>query len=145
VTGSLVVRPDNRGLTFLRTGGLLPPDTYTVTLRSAANGFRTPAGTLLDGNGDGTPGGHYVPTLPVAASPAAPVSGPDLTRGPGQPVNVPADRTGLPLRLSDGSGVTAVRLTLAYDPALLRITGAAVAAGLPAGATVTLDTATAGQ
>jgi hypothetical protein len=145
VSGSLLVQAASNRLTFIRTGGLLPPDTYTVTLRSAADGFRTSEGSLLDGNGDGTPGGNYVATFTVTASSAVTVSVPDFMRGPGQPINVPADRTGLPLRLSDGSGVTAVRLTLVYNPALLRLTGAAVAAGLPAGATVTLDTATAGR
>ena len=33
----------------------IPPGTYTLTLRSAANGFVHTSGELLDGNGDGTP------------------------------------------------------------------------------------------
>ena len=58
--GSLVVNAAGDGLTFVATGGLLPADTYTVVLRSAANGFRdTLAGAAPDGNGDGTAGDDY--------------------------------------------------------------------------------------
>ena len=38
VTGSLVVR--DHELTFVASGGVLPADTYTVTLRSAANAIK---------------------------------------------------------------------------------------------------------
>src|SRR5262249_22172894 len=58
---------------------------------------------------------------------------------------VPASAAGLPLRLSDGSGVTSVSLTLAYNPQLLAVTAAAPAPGMPAGSTVNLDTSTPGQ
>jgi hypothetical protein len=47
VRGSLIVSGDNRQVTFVCTGGPLVPDTYTVTLRSADNGFREPSGDLL--------------------------------------------------------------------------------------------------
>ena len=40
---------------------------------------------------------------------------------PGQGVDVPATATGLPVRLSDGSGVESVDLLLEYDPALLLV------------------------
>ena len=121
-------------LTFLPTGGPLAPDTYTVTLRSAADGLRDTAGGLLDGDGDGTPGGHYIATFTVAASAARVVSVPDFARGPGQPVDLPATGAGLPIRLDDGAGVTSARLVLAYDPSLLVITAAAVGSALPSGA-----------
>src|SRR6185369_5711267 len=39
-------------------------------------------------------------------------------------------------------GVTSVHFDLAYDPEQVRITGATVAAGLPAGASVSIDTTT---
>jgi hypothetical protein len=55
------------------------------------------------------------------------VSAPDFVRGPGQDVNVPADSTaGIPLSLSDGTGVRSVDLSFRYDPALLEITSASV-------------------
>jgi surface-anchored protein len=143
--GSLLANATGTCVRFLQTGGVLPPDTYTVTLRSAANGFKDQTGGLLDGNNDGTTGDNYVGTFTVSPSAAVVVSVPDFARGPGQAVNVPATATGLPLRLSDGNGVTAVNLTLVYNPDLLTITAAAVGAGLPEGATVALDTATPGR
>ena len=97
VRGSLIVSPDNQSITFVKTGGILAPDTYTVTLRSAANGFQDTSGGLLDGNGDGTTGDNYTTTFTVAPSSARVVAIPDFARGPGQPVNVPATGTGLPL------------------------------------------------
>jgi hypothetical protein len=145
VRGSLVLDATATGLTFLQTGGVLAADTYTVTLRSAANGFRDPAGALLDGNGDGTPGDDYTTIFTVAPSSAVVVGVRDFMRGPGQFVNVPAGATGLPLHLSDGSGVTSVSLTLAYNPQYLTISAAAVGPNVPAGATATLDTSTPGQ
>jgi sugar lactone lactonase YvrE len=136
VRGSVVLNATNTAFTFIATGGMLAPGTYTVTLRSAANGFVDTAGGLLDGNGDLTPGDDFTASFTIAPFSGVTVGIPDFMRGPGQAVNVPADGTGLPLRLSDGAGVTAVSLTLRYDPRLLRITGASAAAG----ATVTLDT-----
>jgi ELWxxDGT repeat protein len=140
VRGSLVLNTAANRITFIQTDTTLPADTYTVVLRSAANGFRTPGGALLDGNGDGTPGDNYTTTFSVAPFAGIVVSVPDFLVGPGQPVNVPASSTGLPLRLSDGAGVTSVSLTLLYNPALLNLTGAVVSTGLPAGATVSLST-----
>lgn len=146
VRGSLVTRAVDgvTELTFIRTNALLAADDYTATLRSAANAFRTSTGGLLDGDADGTPGGDYVTTFTVSGSSAVVVSIPDFTRGAGQPVDVPATSTGLPLRLSDGDGVTDVTLTLLYDPDLLELTAADVGSGVPAGATVYLEILTPG-
>jgi hypothetical protein len=139
VRGSLVLSEGDRRITFIRTGGLraagtgltaaaaglLPADTYTVTLRSAANGFKDPAGNLLDGNADGTPGDDYTTTFTVDAAPAniVTVGLVDVVRGYGQPVNFPANNltAGLPLSVSDGSRVSALNLTLRYDPDLLTV------------------------
>ncbi|HXG13293.1 MAG TPA: cohesin domain-containing protein [Gemmataceae bacterium] len=139
VRGSLTVNAGRTAIAFLRTGGVLPPDTYTVTLRSAANGFKDAAGNLLDGNRDGMAGGDFVTTFVVSPSAARVVSVADFTRGPGQPVNVSASGGGLPLRISDGTNVSAIDLTLFYDPTLLSISGVQPGPGLPPGATATLD------
>ncbi len=149
VAGSLIVNPTNAGvsapfngvLSFIPTGGPLAPGTYTVTLRSGADGFKNLYGALLlDGNGDNTAGDNYTNTFTVAAPAAtARVVGlPDFVRGPNQAVNLP---TGIPLRLSDGQGVTAVSLQIRYDPALLTISGVTT---LVTGATVTVNTNTPG-
>ncbi len=126
VTGSLVVSPNGMSITFIKTGGILAPDTYTATLVSGANGFKSTSGALLDGNGDGVPGDNLVATFTVnpPAANAVVVSIPDFARGYGQPVNVPAtSNAGLPITLSTGLNVSGVDLTLHYNPALLTITG----------------------
>jgi hypothetical protein len=127
ICGSVVLDADAQGFTFVKTGGPLEADTYTVRLRSAANGFVTESGELLDGDGDGAPGGDYVGTFAVVAPTAGTrtVSVGDFLRGPGQSVNLPASTTaGIPLTISDGTGVRAIDMRLTYDPALLQITGA---------------------
>jgi hypothetical protein len=135
VRGSLLVGAGGHDITFLRTGGPLSPDTYTVTLRSAADGFRAPDGALLDGNLDGTPGDDYVFSFSLEPS-ALVVSAPDVARGPGQAVDVPATAVGLPVWLSDGAGVETVIVMLAYDPTLLTLTDAIPGPGLPVGSVV---------
>ncbi len=77
-----MIDQNNTRITFIQTGqtggghpgantpgsplfGVLPNDTYTVTLRSASNGFQDTGGNLLDGNGDGTAGDNFVTTFVV--------------------------------------------------------------------------------
>ena len=50
ISGSLVVDSGRQSVTFIATAGVLPPDDYTVTFRSATDGFETPSGTLLMGS-----------------------------------------------------------------------------------------------
>ena len=145
VTGSLIVTPGNQTITFVETGGVLAPDTYTVTFRSAANGFVDLSGNLLDGNADGTPGDNYTTTFTVAPSSARVLALPDFARGPGQGVVIPASGgTGLPLTISDGTGVTSISLSITYNPSLLSITGADLGTSAPAGSSVTINTSTPG-
>lgn len=144
VLGSLFVSPDNQAVMFVKTGGVLAPDTYTVTLRSATNGFKGTGGDLLDGDGDGSPGGNYVGTFTVAASTARVISLPDFAGGPGQAVNVPATASGLPLSISDASGVTSITFDLLYNPSLLTVTAANLGAGVSPSASVSVDLSTSG-
>ncbi len=154
VRGSLVTGADR--VTFIATGGVLPADEYTLTLRSAADGFRDlVTGGLLDGDNDGTPGGDYVQEFTVDVVASVEVSLPDVARGPGQPVDVPPveiveqpidDVTpGLPLSLNEAAGVDSVDVTLVYDPALLSITGVSVGPGMPAGSSVVPNLSVSGR
>jgi hypothetical protein len=102
-------------LRFNKTGGPLVPDTYTVTLRSALDGFKDRNGALIDGDGDGTPGGDFIVTFVAEPLPAQVLSLPDVVRGPGQPIDIPATSVSLPIRISDGAGVNKVEVTLRYD------------------------------
>ncbi|WP_254508784.1 cadherin domain-containing protein [Anatilimnocola floriformis] len=157
VAGSLVMDADNQGFKFIKTGGVLAADTYTVTLRSgAANGFvALVGGAQLDGNSDGTPGDNFSTTVTVAAPQAGTITvgvG-DFVRGAGQAVNLPANSTnGIPITLSSGVNVAGASFTLVYDPALLTITGGttpipgasiSVNTGVPGQVTVALSSATA--
>jgi hypothetical protein len=147
VRGSVVLDPNLRRLTFVATSGRLAADTYTITLRSAADGFRDTTAALLDGDANGTAGGNFATSFTIGAPPpnAVTISVPNIARGPGQAINVPADvTTGLPISFSDGGGITAATFEVRYNPALLTISGAAVAPGLPPTAAVTVNTSTPG-
>jgi hypothetical protein len=119
-----------RSLTFIKTGEVLNPDNYTVTVRSAANGLLDHNGLLLDGNGDGITGDDFAQVFTTAPSTAITISIPDFARGAGQNIDVPATGSGIPITLSNGAGVESVELTVKYDPALLTITEVVLGAGL---------------
>ena len=147
VKGSLIVDPNLRRLTFVKTVGMLAPDTYMLTLRSAANGFLDTSAALLDGDANDTPAGNYVRTFVVdpPATGAVTLSIGNFARGPQQPVNLPANGTsGVPVSFSNGAGITSASFQLRYNPALLNISGAQVAPGLLAGATVNINLSTPG-
>ena len=84
----------------------------------------------------------------VLSAPPVVVSLPDFARGPGQPVDVPADRTaaaGLPIRLSESTGVESVDMTIEYDPDLLTVTDVRLGLDAPAGSMVTANLRTPGM
>jgi hypothetical protein len=147
VAGSLVIDPTTRQVTFVKTGGPLASDEYTVTLRSSNDGFQDTDGSLLDGDVDGQAGGDYVTTFTVIDGPVV-VGLPDFTRGPGQQVDVPANGNGLLLSLTDdrgaANGIESVVVKIQYDPALLNISSAELGPDAPAGATFSAVTGTPG-
>jgi subtilisin family serine protease len=147
VSGSLVIKADGSGLTFLRSGSALPSDTYTVTLRSATTGFHDATGELLDGNSDGAAGGDYTTTFVVAQPADVIVVGvADFARGAGQAVKIPATGVGLPLVISSGQNVSGLDFTLNYDPALLTVTDFLLEQRLvAAGVQVAINAATPGH
>lgn len=156
VRGSLVV--EGTRLTFIATGGALPTDTYTATLRSASNAIVDDAlGELLDGefngtfpSGNGVPGGDFNFTFSVNANPLV-VSIPDFARGPEQSVLVPATGSGvalpagLPIRLSDANGVSSLTMRITYNPDLLTITGAERGPDAPQGSQVQANVTVPGE
>ncbi|MDB9540082.1 Calx-beta domain-containing protein [Anabaenopsis arnoldii] len=130
INGSLIWDETDNALTFVKTGDILAPGNYTLTLESRSDGFVSTNGRLLDGNEDGFPGGNFVREFTVN-SPTVPVlTLPDFSRAPGQEVNI---RGGgqfnpLPIRITNPGGVDNISFTLQYDPDLLAITGANVVA-----------------
>ena len=136
IAGSLVLGETGQHITFIKTGGLLLPDTYTVTLRSGADGLRAVDGTMLDGNQNAGAGDPYIAAFVITPNGLPTISLPDFARGPGQAVNVPASGAGIPLRISDGLGINSVDVIFTYDPSLLTITGITPSATLPNGTLV---------
>ena len=156
VSGSLILSEDGLTATFMKTGGidlttgqtvgLLQPDTYTLTLRSATNGFKDKQGGLLDGDGNSVTGDDAVRTIVVASSTAVTVSVPDFARGPGQSVVLPFPAgTGIPVSVSNGDQIAGASFTITYDPDLLTITQVTKALGLPADATLQANLTVPGQ
>ncbi len=144
VAGSVLVDADLRGLRFVRTGGVLAAGSYSVRLASGAQAFVDSNGGQLDGNRDGTRGDAYTARFDVAGGGAV-LTVADVARGPGQPVNIPATGGGLPIMLANAAGATRIAFTLRYDAALIGFVGASNGAGLPAGSTLSVDLATAGE
>lgn len=137
VRGSLVWDAATNTAHFIATAGLLPPDTYSVDLASRSDGWTDLSGSPLDGLDSGVAGsGDYTNTFTVSAPTMPVLSLPDFARGPGQAVDVNRDGTArtpyLPVRLSDTSGLQSLSFEIDYDPTLLEVTGAQMAAGLPA-------------
>lgn len=140
VRGSLVLESPATKMRFIKSGSVLAPDVYTVTMRSHVAGFKDLTAGLLDGNVDGLPGGDFSTTFNLEApSPATVVlSVDDFVRAHDQLVNVPASMvTGIPVRISNAQGVKSATFTLTYDPTLLDISGATVGSGITG--TVTID------
>jgi len=125
VRGSLIWDSATNTASFVKTGGVLQPATYTATLRSAVDAWQDTSGELLDGEPDYVPGGDYMATFEVHPSGHRVVSLPDFTRGAtlfgGQVVDVPASGSGLPIHIDEAAGVHALDLDLVYDPDLLHI------------------------
>lgn len=140
VRGSMTYDSSSKTLHFVKTGGVLADDTYTVTLLSTAEAFNDGGnGSLLDGDNDFNPGGNFTDTFTIARGAARVVGfGADFARGPEQTVD---DRQ---ISISDGTNVYSVDLDLLYDSTKLDITGVTRSAGVPADWTVTFNDATPG-
>ena len=66
IHGSMVWNAATNTLSFVKTGGVLAADSYTVSLRSSATGFHDTDGHLLDGNGDLLEGDNFNTSFTVA-------------------------------------------------------------------------------
>ncbi len=145
VSGSLIWDASTNTAHFVKTGGLLAADNYTLTLFSRGDGWKDAGGQLLDGNADGTAGDDYTHTFAIAAPTGAVLSLPDFARGPNQPVNLPATASGIPLRISDAAGLRSLSVELDYDPAMLSPSGATLASGMPGDWTIGTSSPGAGR
>ena len=138
IEGSMVWDETANMMSFVKTGGVLEPGSYAVTLVSSTDAFQDTLGELLDGDSNFTAGGDYTNTFTVANSSVI-VSLPDFARGPDQDVDIPAATpgSGLPISIDDATGVLSIDVDVLWDPALLNIPSAALASGLPADWSIT--------
>ncbi len=132
VYGSMAFDAADNTFRFVKTGGALIADTYTVRLVSGTAAWQDTAGELLDGDDDRVAGGDFVATFTVAENSDRLVYLPDFARGPGQPVHVPVDGGDLSIRIDDATDVTAVDFDLRYDPAMLDLGLVRLPAEMPA-------------
>jgi cyclophilin family peptidyl-prolyl cis-trans isomerase len=131
VRGSLILDLDTNTLSFIKTGRSLQNGGYTVNLFSRDDSFVNLDGGTLDGNNDNITGDDYTNNLTIDNGNLKILGLPDFSRAPRQPVNLDRENSrGIPIGLSDGSGVTQLEFTLTYDADLLGINGVNLAANL---------------
>jgi parallel beta-helix repeat protein len=133
VDGSVVWNAATNTLSWVKTGGPLTSDNYSITLVSGSDAFQDQFGNTLDGNGDFVEGDDYQQAFNVVVVGGTPiVSVPDFARGPGQGVDLTANSTldtTLPVRAT-GTNVQGVNFELVYDTTLLTINPLAVTPAL---------------
>ncbi len=145
VRGSLVVDEAGHTLRFLATDGPLEPGTHSLTIRSAFDAVRRPNGELLDGDGDGTPGGDHVVSFEVTPFDGATLQLPHFARGAGQSVDLPVSTSGIPLTISNADGADLIAFDLEVDSELLEVIGAVPGADLADDASLDVTTIAPGR
>ncbi len=131
VGGSLLWDNAAKRLTFVKTGGVLLPEPYTLTLASRADGIKLANGELL----------VVIRTILLVATMCEPygvaiilavISIADFARGAtsaqGQTVNVSYNNGlgGIPISISNGADVLAIDLDVVFDRQILDISSAFV-------------------
>ena len=116
VEGSVVWDESRLTLTFIQTEGILTPDDYRLTLFSGENSFVS-NGEILDGDRDGNNGGNFTTQFTIPQSDRRILSIDDFNQELGANSN-----SNLKVSLDNGSEVTQVEFTLAYNPDILDIT-----------------------
>ena len=121
VRGSAIWNEEDSILTFVKTGGILATDDYTLTLFSRQNGLVTQSGTLLDGNRDGSSGDDFTRQFKLENSNNRVLSIDDFSRGPRQEIDFPAKNRDLAVTIDNSEGISQVEFTLTYDSDILGI------------------------
>ena len=135
IRGSLVIdaiKPNEA--TFVATSGVLPTDSYTLTVTTAV---QAAGGAFLPAN--------YTHTFSVTAPTTGVLSVPGFARGPGQSVAL-QNSPGIPVNISTVTNLTQASFNLTYDPTLLSIasTGALTLSAAASAAGLTISSYTIG-
>ncbi len=139
VIGSLVTTQNLGEIQFIATDGVLAPGNYVATIRSGMDAFQNLAGELLDGDGDGTPGGDFSSSFSVSAFSGATVGLTNFTRGAGQDVELPVGTPGIPLIVEGAENADRIAFSVNFDPNLLNIDGVVAGADTPLGTTASFS------
>jgi hypothetical protein len=131
IRGSVILKDDLSGFIFVKTGDILAPGNYSVTLSGDEDGIVDINGQLLDGNSDGTPGGDYSNEFTITNNSERVLSLPDIVRMNGQSLIDPETDQQLSLEINNGEGLTNIELELNYDSNLLTIDSLEIAEELP--------------
>ncbi|BAU67378.1 hypothetical protein STA3757_47950 [Stanieria sp. NIES-3757] len=133
IKGSLIWNNKNNTLTFVKTGGILTPDDYTLTLASRADSFINQQKEWLDGDLDGQSGGNVVKKFTIEDKDQKVLSLADFSRAPGHPIELTGTNPnqGWAISLDNGSAITQVDFTLTYNPDILGVTDLLVNPNLP--------------
>jgi Ca2+-binding RTX toxin-like protein len=134
IKGSLIWNNKNNTLAFVKTGGILTPDDYTLTLASRADSFINPQKEWLDGDLNGQSGGNVVKKFTIEDGNRRVLSLADFSRAPGHPIELPGTNPnqGWAISLDNGLAITQVDFTLTYNSDILGVTDLLVNPDLPA-------------
>lgn len=131
VRGSLVWDGTTNTLTFVKTGGILTPDDYTLTLASRADSFINNKQQWLDGDLDRQSGGDVVKQFSVKDSKKRILSLDDFSFAPGEQIQLSNNEPNWAVSLDDASTLTQVNFTLTYNPNILGVSDFLVNPDLP--------------
>ena len=143
VRGSVLFDPATRMFSFIKTGGPLVPDTYTLTIFSRPDSIVDLDDGILDGDGDGLEGGDFVTQFTITASGDRVISIPDFVRGPNQAVDM--GEGGIPVSIDNADGLTSFAFTVNFDDTILDVTGATLPADIPNDWQIQVTSPAAGQ
>ncbi len=137
VDGSLIWDEGDLALTFVKSDGILEPDTYSLSLFSRENGFVSTDGELLDGDNDGIEGDNFVLEFEVTSNEQRVFGIDDISRGRGQSLINPQTDEGLIISLDNGAEVKQIDLTLTYDTQILNLDDIILDSNIPTDWTIT--------
>lgn len=131
VNGSIVFQDGFSGFTFVKTGDLLAPGKYTLTLESGEDGIVGINGQSLDGDNDGQPGENYTTEFVVADNEPKILSFSDVILAPGESVAVAEAKKDLSISIDDGANINQIEFEMEYDADLLTVNSFQLAEDLP--------------
>ena len=117
VNGSIVFKDGFTGFNFVKTGDVLAPGRYNLTLDSVVGSN----GEVFDGDKDGQPGGNYTQEFSGVDNEATVLSLADLVLAPGESVGVVEEDQNFSISIDTGTEINQIQFDVEYNPNLLNI------------------------